>query len=226
MRRPAMAGAALATCFGQPVTEHAGGWKRCGWLTGRQRVLSRLGQRVRLERPPRPGARAPARPGIPVTLADRPSASLPATVNGHACGPMSRGVSRPVADAADVGPGVPRPAGADAPSLCCLHRSVMWQNGQHRPDESGILPKSAHFAHQAGSTSPGGGAHAWFAASAAVGGAGFPAGSQILTAPDPPSLSSRPGWVSRLRCAGIRREVRPWGSNAAMWRWLRERRRW
>src|SRR2546429_1788243 len=34
MRRPAMAGAALATCFGQPATERAG-WKRCGWLTGR-----------------------------------------------------------------------------------------------------------------------------------------------------------------------------------------------
>src|SRR6266851_5686849 len=36
-----------------------GEWKACGWLTARQLELSPLGQRVRLERTPGPGAHAP-----------------------------------------------------------------------------------------------------------------------------------------------------------------------
>ena len=40
-----------------------GGWKPCGWLTARQLDLSPPGQRVRLERTPRPGTRARPDPG-------------------------------------------------------------------------------------------------------------------------------------------------------------------
>src|SRR5439155_22114893 len=66
-------GAALATCFLPACHGTRGAWEPCGWLIARQLELSRLGQRVRLERTPRPGGACPARSGIPVTLADRPS---------------------------------------------------------------------------------------------------------------------------------------------------------
>jgi hypothetical protein len=76
-----MAGAALATCFGQPVTERAGR-KPCGRPTARQLELSPLGQRLRLERTPRPG-RVPGPTRDPVTPADRPSRILPVPDSDH-----------------------------------------------------------------------------------------------------------------------------------------------
>jgi len=45
------------------LSRNARGWEPCGWLTARQLELPRLGQRVRLERTPRPGARARPDPG-------------------------------------------------------------------------------------------------------------------------------------------------------------------
>jgi PAS domain S-box-containing protein len=45
----------------------------------------------------------------------------------------------------------------------------------------------------------------------------FPVSWQVLTALGSPGLSFRPGGVSWLRCARIRRGVKPWRSSAAMW---------
>ena len=68
-----MAGAALTTCFGQPVTETRGGWNPRGWLTARQLELSRSASEGGWSEHPGPGLPGP---GDPVTLADRPSGVL------------------------------------------------------------------------------------------------------------------------------------------------------
>jgi hypothetical protein len=83
MPRPAMAGAALATCFWPACHGTRGEWKLCGWLTARQLELSPLGQRVRLERTPGPGARARPGPGPGRDMLTGPSRVLPVPGGDH-----------------------------------------------------------------------------------------------------------------------------------------------
>src|SRR6266540_2559229 len=91
MRRPAMAGGRARHLLWPACHGTRGGWKPCGWLTARQLELSRLGQRVRLERTPGPGARAWPGPGTRSRMLTGPSRVLPVPEGDHRAQRVCRG---------------------------------------------------------------------------------------------------------------------------------------